>query len=125
MNSLTSWPYAPIFCIGAAPTVPGIPLSVSRPAKPREIVVFTKSSQFSPAPIVRVAPLHASTSSSILLFEIRITVPAKPSSLTKIFVPPPIIKMGESPALSMAAIISFSLETSTKFLAGPPTRSEV
>ena len=33
--------------------------------------------------------------------------------------------MGESPALSMAAIISFSFETSTNFLAGPPTRSEV
>ena len=111
--------------MGAAPTVPGIPLRVSSPAKPREIVVFTNSSQFSPAPIVSVAPLHASTSASILLLEIRITVPANPSSLTNMFVPAPIIKIGESAAPSMASMISFSLETSMNFLAGPPTRSDV
>ena len=89
------------------------------------MVVSTKSSQFCPAPIVKVAPLHASTSLSMLSFEIRITVPSKPVSLTSMFVPPPMINMGESPAASMAAIICASFETSTKFFAGPPTRKLV
>ena len=111
--------------MGAAPTVPGIPLKVSRPAKPRSSVTATNSSQFSPAPIVSVAPLHASTSACIEWLLIRITVPSKPLSATRIFVPPPIIRMGVSPAASIAAMISASVPTSTNFLAGPPTRRDV
>lgn len=41
------------------------------------------------------------------------------------FVPPPIMRIGESPAASIAAMISVSVPTSTNFLAGPPTRSDV
>ena len=75
--------------------------------------------------MVRVAPLHASISAFKELLVIRITVPAKPESETKTFVPPPIIRTGESPAASMAAMISASVPTSTNFCAGPPTRSDV
>ena len=101
--------------------MPGIPLKVSMPANPRSIVESTKSSQFSPAPIVSVAPLQASISSFTWLLLMRITVPAKPASLINIFVPPPKIKIGESPAATRAAIISASVATSTKSRAGPPT----
>ena len=111
--------------MGAAPTLPGIPLRVSSPAKPRVIEVETNSSQFSPAPIVSVAPLQASISACIEWLVIRITVPSNPLSATRIFVPPPIISMGESPAASMAAMICASVPTSTNFSAGPPTRSDV
>ena len=75
------------------------------------MVVATNSSQSSPAPMVNVAPLHASTSACTELFEILITVPSKPESETKTFVPPPKIKIGESPASSIAAMISSWVET--------------
>ena len=52
----TSWPYAPTFWIGVAPTAPGMPESASTPTQPFSTACATKSSQFSPAATVTVTP---------------------------------------------------------------------
>src|SRR5690606_38053381 len=53
--SLSSVPYAPMFCTGLAPTVPGMRDKFSRPLYPISTVFLTESSQFSPAPMVKRA----------------------------------------------------------------------
>ena len=50
MKFFISTPYAPIFCIGAAPTDPGIKDKFSIPYHLFSTQYETKSSQFSPDP---------------------------------------------------------------------------
>ena len=52
-----SEPYAPIFCIGVAPTDPGIPDKFSNPYKFFFSDLDTTSSQFSPALTITEFPL--------------------------------------------------------------------
>ena len=53
-TSLNSTPYAPIFCTGAAPTVPGIKDKFSSPPKFFSRHHWTNSCQFSPAPTLTI-----------------------------------------------------------------------
>ena len=50
MVSATSCPYAPTFCTGVPPALPGMPLRHSTPAQLARMAFQTKRSQDSPAP---------------------------------------------------------------------------
>src|SRR6478609_629075 len=127
---LTSWPYAPTFWIGVAPTEPGMPESASMPTQPRSTASATSSSQLSPAATVTVAPPHdgpSSASISAPVVATSTTVPAKPLSATTRLLPPPSTSTG-SPAVSAstrASISCCSVVARTQRSAGPPRRSVV
>src|ERR1035441_2813778 len=53
MVSATSCPYAPTFCTGVPPTLPGMPLRHSTPAQFCTTACATKSSQWTPAPTLK------------------------------------------------------------------------
>src|SRR6478609_1729776 len=129
---LTSWPYAPTFWIGVAPTCPGMPASASTPDHRRSTASATNGSQGSPAATLTVAPeQEASTSSSrsevIPRVATSTTVPGKPSSATTTLLPPPSTSTG-SPAASAAetaSMSSASVSARTQAFAGPPRRRVV
>ena len=124
----TSWPYAPMFCTGAAPTVPGMPESASTPTHSSATARATSSSQSCPAGAWKLAPPHESSASTVIpRRRSRTTTPPNPSSPTSRFEPPPITRSG-SPASSAACTVSSSsasLCASTYRSAGPPTRRVV
>src|SRR6476469_1791506 len=129
---LTSWPYAPTFWIGVAPTYPGMPASASTPDHRRSTASATNGSHGSPAATLTVAPeQEASTSSSrsevIPRVATSTTVPGKPSSATTTLLPPPSTSTG-SPAASAAetaSMSSASVSARTQAFAGPPRRRVV
>ncbi len=74
---------APTFCIGTAPTSPGMPARHSTPGSPFSTVQATNSSQISPAAAVTsVRPSRAPTR-SMPRVAIRNTTPPHPSSAMK------------------------------------------
>ncbi|MNX71679.1 hypothetical protein D3C86_1030040 [compost metagenome] len=86
--SLISVPYAPIFCIGVVPTLPGISDMFSNPPKSWPMVHKTNSCQFSPA---LASTQTASSVCSMIFFPFRSTwiVSASMSWVSSILLPPP------------------------------------
>jgi len=68
------------------PTVPGIPMNRSTPAKPASAVRRASSGVGMPAPTIAVAPFISNLSRP---FPKRITRPGKPPSFTRTFEPRP------------------------------------
>src|SRR3989338_2277988 len=73
-----------MFCIGAAPTVPGMPDKFSMPQRSFLVAFSTSASQLSPASATTSS--LSKTAPSISIF---ITRPSKPSSSIRTFDPPP------------------------------------
>src|SRR2546422_520690 len=85
-TSANSAPCAPAFMYTPPPTVPGIPMKRSTPAKPASAVRRARSGVGRPAPTMAVAPFISKRSRP---FPMRITTPGKPASLTSTFEPRP------------------------------------
>ena len=77
-----------MFCIGLAPTLPGIKLRFSMPPKPLSIQFNTNSCQFSPAPDSTITSLAVSSITSNLLISFFITSPSKSFVRSKLLPPP-------------------------------------
>src|SRR5436190_303741 len=99
MVSLTSWPYAPTFWIGVAPTEPGMPDRHSMPARPSCTALATNGSQGSPA-CTSSAPSPLRLTPRVRR---RTTVPRKPSSAITTLLPPARISTG-SPRAPAGAV---------------------
>src|SRR5215470_17824651 len=80
MVSATSCPYAPTFCTGVPPTVPGIPLRHSRPARFAPTVCATNESQSQPAPATKIVSPCGGEKCDTPLIAILSTIPKKPAS---------------------------------------------
>ena len=121
--SETSWPYAPMFCTGAAPTSPGIPDRASMPHKLRSQQSFTKSSQTTPAPAV-TSPAESWV---ILSAAILTTSPENPPSDTSKLLPQPRTKTFRLFFFAKLRASKISCEDAqrAKYRAGPPVRSVV
>src|SRR3954452_18526752 len=119
----TSWPEAPTFWIGVAPTEPGMPDSVSTPTQRRATAVATKASHSSPAETCTTTPPQVGSSSSASARRPDVatstTVPSKPSSATTRLLPPPSTSTG-SPASSARRRAS---TTASSVVARPPARA--
>ena len=87
--SAISCPYAPTFCTGAAPAVPGIADSASMPLRPLATVLATIVSRVSPAPTVIVVDSSSSAITEKPGIRLRATMPAKPLSWARVLLPPP------------------------------------
>src|SRR5665647_285884 len=127
----SSCPYAPMFCTGAAPAEPGIPESASMPAQPRATACATRSSHGSPACTrSRTRPGPVASSGPVAWIPrvtMRITVPSKPSSLARMFEPPPSSSQSSSPAHTprTASTSSCSVVGAIICAGTPPTRRVV
>ena len=124
----TSPPYAPTFWIGVAPTRPGMPDRASSPLHSSVDGVADQRVPVSPAATVTTAPEHAATSAAIPRVATLTTVPAKPSSPTSRFEPPPRTSTGSPAASSVARRVDDQLGLGlavTNRRAGPPTRRVV
>jgi len=88
ITSLISFPYAPIFCIGALPTFPGIETKFSIPPKLFSIHHQTNLSQLSPAPTETKTSLSSSLIISIPLISI-FKIGHSISEVNRILVPAP------------------------------------
>src|SRR5256886_387697 len=119
--SAISWPYAPTFWIGVAPTVPGIPERHSIPAHPRSTAWRTSPSHSTPAPATSSTPSGASRNVTPPMATLR-TRPGNPASATTRFEPPPMIctRSRRSRAAVSAWRSSASAVHSWKYRAGPP-----
>src|ERR1022692_2139219 len=124
MVSATSCPYAPTFCTGVPPTLPGMPLKHSTPAQRAMTDRETNLSQATPAPASKITlpfsscPPRCSMPSTATFS----TSPDQPASATTRLLPPPRTKRGRSRerANVTASRTSPTSLASTKYLAGPP-----
>src|SRR5229473_3616977 len=122
MVSETSCPYAPTFCTGVPPTLPGMPLMHSTPAQLRATARAVNLSQSTPAPTSNTT-LPSSSCSSIAGMLTLSTNPGHPASETTRLLPPPRMKKGRpwARAYATASWTSEIVFASTKYRAGPPT----
>src|SRR4051794_8454012 len=127
MVSATSWPYAPTFWIGVAPTLPGIPERASSPIQPCRTALATKGSHGSPAATVTTAPPQVSSCTSTPVVSMRTAVPSKPASATTRLLPPATSSRGVPvrSASRTAPRRSCSVRACTRWVAGPPRRRVV
>ncbi len=88
-TSFISTPYAPIFCIGLAPTLPGIKDKFSTPHKPTSIHFKTNSCQTSPEPAFTIANSFDSSIISNPLISFKRTSPSKWFFTKRTLLPPP------------------------------------
>src|SRR4029077_3437451 len=125
----TSCPYAPTFCTGVPPTLPGIPLRHSTPAQCTMTAWETKRSHDSPAPASKrifppsLWPGRCSMPGAAIFR----TKPGQPLSATTRLLPPPRTKRGWffDCAKLTASCTSAADFASTKKRAGPPRRKVV
>src|SRR3954447_5404089 len=125
--SATSWPYAPTFWIGVAPTEPGMPDRYSTPARSSATQRATSGSHGSPACTSSRTRPSGMSAVPMPRVAIRRTVPGKPASATTTLLPPASTRRG-SPASSARRTTSTTASSSVASRsrpAGPPRRRVV
>ena len=115
-RSFTSTPYAPMFCMGEAPTEPGINARFSNPFQPASKACMTHACHDSPAPTTTSTVWPSSDTfwtPRMFMCSIR---PAQ-SLCIKTLEPPPSTINGNSPRSCSAQRTSASVATSAKHCA--------